>query len=479
MSEILKTANVVPASRSIAANSGQLGVSLPAVPALRSGEKAQLQKDLANENVAGRKLPAPFQLKGNNTDVEIQPAAQLETNNTSVAVVQRVFNQHSVEEAIMGANRGMKDMGGTTGGAFHLITNAQDRDVKELVLKASGKHSAAIASEIYNMVGIPAPRALMLPVSNPLIDHLGTLVSGAAQKFGSQSSIEVQQHTNVVNMPDSVSNKSPSESIAAVLAGDTLTGNHDRIHSKNAENFSKGFAIDNVVKDDTLESRAMMGAANGIIQNSSVIHKQILKIYQLAGFASDSSSGQIETLNVQKAFLSGLQRIGVMSYDIMALIKAANLQEDEQGESMIVRLTKMNESDVPIQNEPIERVVAQISKDDPGRRKEIIMINIESTGKKIGTNRYAALTDRLEQITKWHEDGEIATALELIERKIEKISSEYAEKKEIWDSNRSKAEVSANMQWEDLNYFSQLVSNKQKFIQDILKGWEGINPKPL
>jgi hypothetical protein len=163
----------------------------------------------------------------------------------------------------------------------------------------------------------------------------------------------------------------------------------------------------------------------------------------------------------------------------MALIKTANLQEDEQGESMIERLTKMNESDVPIPDEPIERVIAQISKDDPSKRKGIIMVNIESTGKTIGTNRYAALTDRLAQITKWHEDGEIAAALELIDGKIKKISSEYAEKREIWDSERSKAEVSANMQWEDLNFFSQLVANKQKFIQDILKEWEGINPKPL
>jgi hypothetical protein len=445
MFENTKSRSAIPASRSVAINIGQSGISLPAVPVLQS-------------DVASR---------------------------TTGAVVQRVFDHKAVYDAIMGADQQMHDLGGTTGGAYHLVTNAVDKDVKQLVLKVGGRSAAVLASNIYNAIGIRAPKSIMMPVDVALIKHMGKLVHNAAGKFGKQAAFEVQQHTIVVGETDDALGGTEQEARAGILAGDILTGNHDRIHHENKENFVGKIAIDNNIHDTSLHAEDMMNIGREIVLNASDVHKELFKILKTASdlrymrdpYRLDSSRDRLNALSVQKTFILGLQRIAQRAADIKALIQSANEQDDEAAATTYGRLSEMSRSENCIEDEPLELVIAEIMKTTGSSRKDIIASNMRRD-KDMGVDRYPELGKRVDEIKRWYDDAYIATALREIDTKMGQISEVYAQDEEAWSARRKEFENSEAEKWENQNGIVKFFSNKEEDIRNLLRKWDAENPGP-
>ena len=397
-------------------------------------------------------------------------------------VVQGAFTTDSVTRALLGAKGPANDMGGTTGGAYKIVTGDGDKDVSVLVVKVAGSDSAVLASQIFDEIGVPAPKSVMIPATADLLEAIGKVSSTLKSKLEGRLSIEVQQHTSVASVPNAMADTSGDQKKAAILAGDTLMGNHDRIHSPNKENIAGNFAIDNSLLGDrdSFSSEAMMKAMAEIVADAGKIHPQINKIAQMNWSSYGGNiMNALDGLKTQRTFILSLKNIAAKADSIFMLIEETNAVQELKAKAHLEELIRLRSLDEADMSNPFERVIASRVKELHTTREKILDSNIEMGKKDIDQDRYVKLKERLAVICKM-DKGELDQAIKEVSAAIleveKQIKEEDSDRHDKWEEKKKQAKVNATAQWEKKTF--KFFSNKETYIQDLMDLWGKSNPEP-
>lgn len=448
------------------------GKGISSVPPGGDGERFL---DNRPEAVAQRQLQ-----KLADESVHVQSALQLQRITNSprikpVPVIQRAFNADTVRTALLNASGPAEDMGGTTGGAYDIITGAADNDVSRLVLKVGGSSKAVLASSILSTAGIRSPQAVMINIDGEMLAALKRINGILKMKVEDKARKEVQQHIAIAGRPNDEIEGSKDEKLGGMLAADTLLGNHDRIHSKNRGNIAGSFAIDNAIHKDTPAAKAMMSAATEIVADSRSLHHEMERVSAItyANYSGDLVNERKGMLT-QRAYLLTMNKLGARAGEIAQMVDVANEEQDITDRQRYDEIQRLLNLGGPDPGSAIDQVAIARANKIETTREDILSGNLSSLSRDIGTMRYEKLLERLAMIDDWHQSGEIAEALMAIDEVIANIESDIRAQDEQNENEneraRSEAVMAAQKKWEKKKV--KLFTNQDKYVKNLMKTWD-------